>query len=58
MRRPALFWAGTIGGLVAVDIWAHTNATDGDTLSEQVRPLFHTPTPPPAAWRSSPPGPP
>lgn len=45
MRHPGLFWGAAIAGLVAVDVWTHVNATDGDTLSEQVRPLFRTHTP-------------
>ena len=46
MRRPAIFWGASVGALVAVDIWAHVNATDGDTLSEQIRAVYRTDTAP------------
>lgn len=46
MGRPGLIWGVSIGGLIALDYWAHTNNLDGDTLSEHVRAIYRTDTAP------------
>lgn len=45
MRRPTLFWGGTLGALAALDYWCAKNATAGDSLSEVTRATFRTNTP-------------
>lgn len=44
MRRPAVVWIGTIGGLAAFDYWCAKNDVVGDSLSEVARATFHTHT--------------
>lgn len=44
MRRPALVWGGTLGGLAAFDYWCAKNRVEGDSLSECTRAALRTHT--------------
>lgn len=44
MRRPATVWAGALGALSLLDLWADRNSTTGDSLSEVLRGWFRTDT--------------
>lgn len=44
MGLPRIVWGALIAIPVALDLWAHRNNTDGDTLSEQVRAIYRTDT--------------
>lgn len=44
MQRPELVWGGTLGALVAFDLWCAKNDTEGDSLSECTRTLLRTHT--------------
>jgi hypothetical protein len=40
-----LIWGGTLGALVAFDVWAAYNDIEGDSLSEVTRAALRTDTP-------------